>query len=59
MADNLSHEYQLENLMIGERKVIKKNLSFANSFWIHMFSIKALHYPQILNMLSNELIRKP
>jgi hypothetical protein len=33
MADNLSHEYQLENPMIGERKVItKKNLGFANSF---------------------------
>jgi len=25
MADNLSHEYQLENSMIGERKVITKN----------------------------------
>ncbi len=24
MADNLSHEYQLENPMIGERKVITK-----------------------------------
>jgi hypothetical protein len=28
MADNLSHEYQLENPMIGERKGITKELEF-------------------------------
>ncbi len=34
-ADNISHEYQLENPMIAERRVVtKKNLSFADSFWI-------------------------
>jgi hypothetical protein len=28
MADNLSHEYQLENPMIAEWKVITKKLEF-------------------------------
>jgi hypothetical protein len=28
MTDNLSYEYQLENPMIGEQKVITKELEF-------------------------------
>jgi hypothetical protein len=28
MVDNLSYEYQLENTMIDERKIITKNLEF-------------------------------
>lgn len=40
MADNLSHEYQLESLMSSEQKVVTKNLSFGNSFWVRLLSIK-------------------